>query len=307
MEVSICELEQGEVLVEEEGIIDDFLNCWTNVDEQEKVKPCIVKSNNFDVTTCFVEDEKSFEAIRSMGEYLSEVKNSEVKEDGEYILNKKSSEVLKQKEFDNALIFETVTTQEQFLVKGDEIQSEEMICKVIDEIVEPCNFQIDSLCINAGNISNDEVLMKCHRELELLEYSLRNSEYDNVIAKEGVHYSGQGQKDIIEADGMEERLDNSLMNSVGNSNQHTDVLIVEEKSQQHTDVLPKGDKVQKPYDFYFNKCFMNASLVADVGGNLVKMDNQTKMEEEDFMEEFNPWNRDVQLLERMLESQDSVQ
>lgn len=30
------------------------------------------------------------------------------------------------------------------------------------------------------------------------------------------------------------------------------------------------------------------------------------MKEEDSMEDFNPWNRDVQLLERMLESQNSV-
>jgi len=36
MEVSICEAEQGE---EEEGIIDVFLNCWTNADQQENVKP----------------------------------------------------------------------------------------------------------------------------------------------------------------------------------------------------------------------------------------------------------------------------
>ena len=49
MEVSICELEQCEVLGEEEGIIDDFLNCWTNADQQEQVKPCIDESNNFDV------------------------------------------------------------------------------------------------------------------------------------------------------------------------------------------------------------------------------------------------------------------
>jgi len=30
------------------------------------------------------------------------------------------------------------------------------------------------------------------------------------------------------------------------------------------------------------------------------------MEEEDSMEEFNPWNRDVQLLERMLDGHDST-
>lgn len=124
---------------------------------------------------------------------------------------------------------------------------------------------------------------------------------------EEVHYSGQGQKDIIITDGVEERLVDNLINSAKNSNQHTNALIEEEKTEQQAKLLPKGDKAQKPYDFYFNKCFMSAGLVTDVGGNLAQMDNQTKMEEEDFMEEFNPWNIDVQLLERMLESQDSVQ
>ena len=97
MEVSICELEQGEVLGEEEGIIDDFLNCWTNADQQENVKPYIVESNNFDVITGFAEDKQSFEIFKSMEEYLSEDKNSEVKNDGECLLNEKSSELLQQK------------------------------------------------------------------------------------------------------------------------------------------------------------------------------------------------------------------
>ena len=52
---------------------------------------------------------------------------------------------------------------------------------------------------------------------------------------------------------------------------------------------------------------MSAGLVADVGGNLAQVSSQVKMVEEDYVEEFNPWNRDVQLLERMLESQDSMQ
>ena len=52
---------------------------------------------------------------------------------------------------------------------------------------------------------------------------------------------------------------------------------------------------------------MNAGLVVDVGGNLAQMSSQIKMKEEDFVEEFNPWNRDAQSLERMLESHDSVQ
>ena len=42
----------------------------------------------------FAEDEQSFEAVKSMEEYLSEDKNSEVKNDGECLLNEKSSEVL---------------------------------------------------------------------------------------------------------------------------------------------------------------------------------------------------------------------
>ena len=80
-----------------------------------------------------------------------------------------------------------------------------MICEAIVETVEPCNFQTDNLCINVGIISDDKVLMKCQREIELLEYLLENSEYDSVIAEEGVRYSGQEQKDIIEVDGVEER------------------------------------------------------------------------------------------------------
>lgn len=54
-------------------------------------------------------------------------------------------------------------------------------------------------------------------------------------------------------------------------------------------------------------CFVSAGLVADVGGNLAQMSSQIKIKEEDSMEEFNPWNRDAQLLERMLEIHDSVQ
>jgi len=153
MEVSICEAEQGEVLSEdegwrsvkdlmnhcensrqqevyfaEEGIIDDFLNCWNNSDQQEDVKPCLSESNNFDMITGFAEDEQSFKVVKRMEEYNSEDKYSEVNNDGECLLNEKSNELLHQKEFSNELMFEAVTTQRQFLVKGGEIQSEELIC-----------------------------------------------------------------------------------------------------------------------------------------------------------------------------------
>jgi len=52
---------------------------------------------------------------------------------------------------------------------------------------------------------------------------------------------------------------------------------------------------------------VNAGLVADAGGNLAQVSRQIKMKEEDYMEVFNPWNWNVQLLERMLESQNSMQ
>ena len=71
-------------------------------------------------------------------------------------------------------------------------------------------------------------------------------------------------------------------------------------------MLPKEDKTQKSYVFYFNKCFVSAGLVIDARENLAQMSSQIKMKEEDSVEEFNPWNKDVKLLEKMLNSHDSI-
>ena len=64
---------------------------------------------------------------------------------------------------------------------------------------------------------------------------MENLEYDREIAEDRVHYSGKEQKDIMEADDVEERLVDSLESSSENylrrMNQHTDVLIKEEKSK----------------------------------------------------------------------------
>jgi len=97
------------------------------------------------------------------------------------------------------------------------------------------------------------------------------------------------------------------MNSFESLNQHTDVLIEEEKSEQHTNVLPKEEEAERPYVFYFNNFLVGVGLVEDAGENLAQVNNQIKMEEEDSIEKFSPWNKDVQLLERMLESQYSMQ
>ena len=60
----------------------------------------------------------------------------------------------------------------------------------------------------------------------------------------------------------------SLMGSFENSKQHTDVLTEEKETVQQTELLLKEDKAQKPCVFYFNKCFVNASLVAYARGYL---------------------------------------
>jgi len=133
-----------------------------------------------------------------------------------------------------------------------------------------------------------------------------------VIVEEGVHYSGKYHKGIIRADDVERILTNSLEsvldNYLGKSlkklNHHSDVLIEEEKLEKHNKVFPKEGEVLRPYVFYFNKLFMSVDLVADAGGNLAQMSSQIKMKEEDSLEVLNPWNKDVQLLERMLDSQD---
>ena len=61
------------------------------------------------------------------------------------------------------------------------------------------------------------------------------------------------------------RLADSLMNFVENSKKHTYVLTEVKETKQQTELLPKENKALKPYVFYFNKCFANAGLVADVG------------------------------------------
>ena len=65
--------------------------------------------------TGFAEEaEQSFEAVKSMVEYLSEDKYSEVEINDEECLSNKGSS--------DAFIFEAVTAQEEFLVKEEEIQ-----------------------------------------------------------------------------------------------------------------------------------------------------------------------------------------
>ena len=95
-------------------------------------------------------------------------------------------------------------------------------------------------------------------------------------------------------------------NSLENLDQHIDVLIEKEGiSGQHTEMLAEERKALRPYDFCFNNCFMNANFV-DAEEKLTPLDYQIK-EEENFVEDFNPWNEEIGLLKIMLNNQDSIQ
>jgi len=58
------------------------------------MKPCTFESDNFYVIIGFAEDGQYFETVKSMEEYISEDKHSEVKNDGECLLNEKRCELL---------------------------------------------------------------------------------------------------------------------------------------------------------------------------------------------------------------------
>lgn len=64
----------------------------------------------------------------------------------------------------------------------EEDQLEELVYEPTIETVETCSFQTKYLCMNAGMIHDDVMLQQCHREIALLEYLLKNSEYDRKIA-----------------------------------------------------------------------------------------------------------------------------
>ena len=100
-------------------------------------------------------------------------------------------------------------------------------------------------------------------------------------------------------EGLVDSLENSSEDSLESLDQHTDVLIVEEKLEQHTEVLAKEDKALMPFDFYFNKCFVNAGIFASTEEHLTQLSSQMK-KDENSVEISNPWDEEVMLLEMML-------
>ena len=60
-----------------------------------------------------------------------------------------------------------------------------------------------------------------------------------------------------------------------------------------------------PCDFYFDNFFVYADLVDD-GDKLTTLGSQLK-EKENSVEDFKPWNGEIELLESMLNEQDSIQ
>jgi len=155
--------------------------------------------------------------------------------------------------------------QNFILIKNEEVVSTRSYTCDKAEDSEDCTKLLEEIPSEMENLWH---------ELSLLEKRLENQNVSIQVIKselnenEEVHYSGQGQEDIIEIDGVEEILADSLVNFVENSNQHTDVLTEEEESEQHIDVLPKEEEALRPYVFYFNNCFVSAGLVVDAGKKL---------------------------------------
>ena len=75
---------------------------------------------------------------------------------------------------------------------------------------------------------------------------------------------------------MEERLIYRLINSAENSNQHTDMLIEEEKTEQQVELLPRREEAPRPYVSYFKNWFVNVDFVADVEEDLMQEEEATE-------------------------------
>ena len=127
-----------------------------------------------------------------------------------------------------------------------------------------------------------------------------------MIEDERVHFYELEQKDILEEDGAEERLACSLKICLKNWNQHYDVLMGKKIIVgQHTEVLVEQRKTLRPCEVDSNNFLMNADPVDD-GDKLTTWGSQLK-EKENSVEDFKPWNGEIELLESMLNQQDSIQ
>ena len=127
-----------------------------------------------------------------------------------------------------------------------------------------------------------------------------------MIEDESIHFYELEQRDILAEDDAEERLAGSLKICLKNWNQNSNVLIEKKrKLGQHTEMLTEEGKDLRYCGFCFNKCLMNADPVDD-GDKLTAWGSQLK-EKENSVEYFQPWNGEIELLESMLNQQDSIQ
>ena len=72
-------------------------------------------------------------------------------------------------------------------------------------------------------------------------------------------------------------------------------------------MLAEGSKALRPYDFCFNKCFVNAGVIARNEEHLTQLSSQMKEKDENYVEISNPWDEEVMLLEMMLNDRHLVQ
>lgn len=120
MEVSICEIEHGEILGDDEISVKDLMKYWDSSRKHENMlieeadeatKPYIFKFDKLCVSTGLTEDDgQSFGTITKMDESF------EVRYDGECLLNEENIELLQQKEFISEFLFGTIAKQGHLLV-----------------------------------------------------------------------------------------------------------------------------------------------------------------------------------------------
>ena len=71
-------------------------------------------------------------------------------------------------------------------------------------------------------------------------------------------------------------------------------------------MLTEEGKALRPCGLCFNNCFVDADSADADGDKLTAWGSQLK-EKENFVEYFQPWNGEIELIESMLNQQDPVQ
>lgn len=145
-----------------------------------------------------------------------------------------------------------VENQNYVLITDDEMVTTESLAS---ESIEDCTESFSKEMIGLWH-----ELSVLEQRLEVQKISVQNIKTEMNENKE-VHFYEPEHRGILGEDDAEERLSDSLKNDW----------------DQHTEILAMGSKALKPYDFYLNKCFVNAGIGTEE--HLNQLSSQMKGEE----------------------------